>query len=131
MKLPFFAIAVAALFLPMLSNAQNARAVPWAVMSMDSIRSRLGLTDQQAARVEPIFQQANGRRMDAIFDSKAAGTSWKTMRDLLSEMKAITAETDSQLRPILSPDQMEAYLVMQEEMRDKIRAEFTARRGMQ
>lgn len=114
----------------MLSNAQNTQAVPSAVMPMDSVRSRLGLTDQQAARVEPILQQANGRRMDAIFDAKAAGRSLKTMRDLQSKMKAISAETDSQLRPILSPDQMKAYLVMQEEMRDKIRAEFTARRGM-
>jgi Spy/CpxP family protein refolding chaperone len=83
-------------------------------MMFDRVKERLKLTDDQAAKVEPILKDQAQQRRDLMEKSRAEGGSEDKLREANQK---IENETDAKLTPILTADQLKEWKAMREEMR--------------
>ena len=65
------------------------------------IVSELNLTDDQKAKVKPIFQDEAQKLKELRQDTNLSKP------DKMAKLKSIHAETDAKLKPILTPEQVE------------------------
>lgn len=73
---------------------------------MDDLRIRLGLTQEQEAKVLPVIEQSAQRKQDAFKIVLEDGASKCGLKDLLEK---IQKDNEAQLAPILDKDQMKEY----------------------
>lgn len=86
---------------------------------MADMKSRLGLTEDQEARIRPILENEFVKRHAII--EKYQGQGRQGRSSLRNELQQLRSSTDHQLEPILTKAQMEEYRKMQEEARQKMR----------
>ncbi len=91
---------------------------------------RLELTDDQLAALEPIIRESMESRR-AIMESYGLGDgqrpSPRKLRGMRGEMQEVQEATQAEVSEILSDEQMDEYLAIQEERRDEMRAEMRSR----
>ena len=83
------------------------------------MKSRLGLTEDQEARIRPILEDEFVKRHTII--EKYQGQGRQGRSSLKNELQQLRSSTDHQLEPILTKAQTEEYRKMQEEARQRIR----------
>ncbi|WP_319581543.1 hypothetical protein [uncultured Pseudodesulfovibrio sp.] len=80
---------------------------------MADMKSKLGLTDEQMAQVEPILKDQSERRK-AIMDQARSGSS-QARKEAQAKMDDLDWETSKKLSQVLTEDQMLAYTKLLEE----------------
>ena len=103
----------------------------------EQTRERLGLTDEQVARIEPILESSfeasmlvlenHGIDLEVPRDQRER-PSFRTMRAIGSDLKAVRQETAEEMAEILTDVQMEEFRKIQEERRAELRERIRARR---
>ena len=86
---------------------------------MAAIKTRLGLTEEQEAKIRPILEDESAKR-HAIFE-KYQGQGRQSRSSLRDELQQLRATTDQRLGTILTKTQMEEYRKMREEARQHMR----------
>lgn len=87
---------------------------------------KLGLTDDQKAKVEPILQ-ANFDKQRAILESfRDQPHTRRTLRSLRSQLRAADTDTTDKLKPILTNQQMRQYQDIRQEMNAQLRQKIRA-----
>ena len=104
---------------------------------MQQTIERLELTDEQIEKVEPVLQESAARRQEILssygVDPEAGQDSAgkmnpRKMRAMRNEMNAVRDDTLSQLKEILSDEQLEEFKLMQEERQAEMRERMRGRR---
>jgi hypothetical protein len=96
---------------------------------LEDAAQRLGLSDEQRMRAEPIMRASFERRQALVEDARADGSIG--MREARSLRGAIQSETERMMRDldgVLTPAQLAELHTIQEEMRTQARAELASRR---
>lgn len=75
-------------------------------MSIDRLAQMLNLTADQKTKVAPIIDERNTKMHDVFQDSTLSPG------DRMAKMKQIRADTDAQLKPILSAEQFQKWMQM-------------------
>ncbi|GEM_PF-473170 len=78
---------------------------------MQEMAEKLGLTEQQKEKLKPIRQE-QGERMKEVF-----GDANLSREQKMEKMKAINEEFEPKIKAILTPEQVEKYQKIREEMR--------------
>jgi Spy/CpxP family protein refolding chaperone len=86
---------------------------------MADMKTRLGLTEDQEARIRPILEDEFVKRHAII--EKYQGQGREARSSLRNELQQLRSTTDHRLEPILTKAQMEEYRKMQEEARQRMR----------
>ncbi|MEO1080961.1 MAG: hypothetical protein AAFY29_15495 [Pseudomonadota bacterium] len=99
---------------------------------LEEMVARLELSEQQQADIEPIIRESVGKRQ-AIMESYGIGNGERPnprkLRGMRGEMQDLQQETRTELSEILTDEQMEEYLALQEERQEKMREEMRRRMG--
>lgn len=82
---------------------------------MELLKERLELTDDQVASLEPIFAAHDEKRRE-LFESRQA-----ERQAVREQMEALRLEMDEEIATILTEDQMESYVQLREETRQRFR----------
>lgn len=80
-----------------------------------SLKGRLTLSDDQVTKVRPILCQDFEKKREVMGLMTTAGGP-ATRRSARPEIKAIQENTESQLRQVLSADQMKAYVAYRDQL---------------
>ena len=100
---------------------------------LTEIRTRLNLTAEQEARLQPILRSSFEKRL-AVLDahglSREGGQrpTRQQMRALRGEMTEIREATEAQVATVLDAGQMAEFRKIQDEMREQMRARIRDRR---
>ncbi|WP_461535057.1 hypothetical protein [Spongorhabdus nitratireducens] len=94
---------------------------------LQDTKARLKLTPEQEAKLTPILEASREKRME-VFEKYGLGNSgerkklsFREKRALGKEMKTLRTETNKQVKEVLSEDQYNEYLVIQDERKQKMR----------
>lgn len=94
---------------------------------IETVVTRLALTEEQEAVARPIFQEGFRERM-AILQEAGIQPGEKPklhqMMRIRSPMQASQAKTEERLSAVLSQSQMAEYKIILEEIRRQMRAQF-------
>ena len=104
-------------------SAQGARGWPSPEEVVGRLDSKLGLSDDQKAKITPIIAERQ-QKMKAL----AADNSGRR-RQKMRKMKSIMSESDAQIRAVLTGDQKQKYTEMQQQMRDQARQRMRDRQS--
>ena len=88
---------------------------------------RLQLSDEQAEQIRPIIEDQVTKRSELF--QKYREQSRESRGQMRSEMRTLIEETDKQLEPILSDDQMAELKRMREERHQRMRKCFKNRKS--
>ena len=88
---------------------------------------RLELSDEQAEQIRPIIEDQVTKRSELFEKYHEQGR--ESRGQMRSEMRTLMEETDKQLEPILSADQMAELKKMREERHQRMRKCFNNRRS--
>ena len=104
---------------------------------VEQAKQRLNLTDEQVEQIKPVIK-SNAEATKRILESHGIDLSvpkeqrnqpsMREMRALGKDMKALRLETTEQMAAILTDEQFEEFLTMQEERRDEMRDKIRAKR---
>lgn len=86
---------------------------------LDEMKRRLDLSPEQVERLRPILR-TEAEKMKALRD-RTQGQSRRGKRQALRELRDIQSETDTQLRTVLSSQQMDELKKLREEWRRELR----------
>jgi len=98
---------------------------------------RLGLTDEQTEQVRPVLEESMQARQAILSnygigfeggDRPAGKLKPREIMSMRREMKAVRADTQNKLEPILSDEQFAEYKLMQDERRAEMRERIQANR---
>lgn len=92
---------------------------------ISTLKDRLDLTKEQAARIRPIIENKIKKQQEIFEKFKTQGREER--RSLRNEMQAISNDTATQLEKVLTTEQMEAYQNFQTEQRQKMRGRGSRR----
>jgi len=100
---------------------------------LDDMKSRLGLTEDQADAIAPILEESFEKRKAVMTEygvtpGQRPDLSMRQMRAMGKKMKAIRKDTNEQLAQHLSPDQMDTLEDIQKEQRERMRDAMRQRR---
>jgi hypothetical protein len=96
--------------------------------ALEHLRSRLDLTEEQAAQAEPIIQESIEKRR-AVFE-KYREQGQKVKQAIRSEMQAVGDATHTALEAILNDEQVEKLNTMKEEKRARLEKGLDRREPM-
>ncbi|MEM1189353.1 MAG: hypothetical protein AAGI72_12560 [Pseudomonadota bacterium] len=99
---------------------------------LEEMVTRLELSEQQQSDIAPIIRESLGKGR-AIMESYGIGNGERPrprqLRGMRGEMQDLQQETQAELANILSDEQMDEYLALQEERQAKMREEMRSRMG--
>lgn len=99
---------------------------------MDEIRTRLELTPDQEARLQPILRASFEKRMELLKESGLTENGQRPdrqqMRALRDEMTRLRKDTEAQVDTVLDERQMAEFREIQDEMREQLRERAQERR---
>lgn len=112
-----------------LSEEQRAQIVD----RVDELNKRLNLSEDQREALEPIFAESIEDRMivlDAygVSPGKKPNLRFRQMRALRGELNNLRNDLTENVSEILSDDQLTEFIDMQDEFRDRMRAQFKSGR---
>ncbi|HXV77044.1 MAG TPA: hypothetical protein VD788_12075 [Candidatus Polarisedimenticolaceae bacterium] len=90
------------------------------------LRQPLELTDEQYDRLVPVFTEHVERR---AAQRNAPGRSFGAVRNAREAARRMQVELESDLEPILTPEQMERYRELVEQARERLRGRERGTRG--
>jgi hypothetical protein len=96
------------------------------------IRSRLDLSDQQRAQLEPVLRKDFERRVEVMRQHGVTRESdeqpgMREMRAIRKDLKAVREQTDAEVERILDDRQLEEYRKIRDEARDEMRERVRSR----
>lgn len=91
------------------------------------LTERLQLSPEQEAKVRPVIEQCCEKRHGLFQQYRWKGKDAR--KDLLNDLRVLDAKVRNQLEPILTADQMKAYVKLREEERAAMREQMRNRRG--
>jgi len=103
---------------------------PERLPAFDALRARLHLTDEQCARIEPLFER---RRVELqktraqLVGATSRSAKRSVLRGAKHQQETFLSEVDAQLEP----EQKTEWDKVRAEMRDKLRASWQARQDAQ
>ena len=80
---------------------------------MERLTKELTLTDEQKPKVEAVLKESQKKRQEIFADTSM------DRQQMREKMRPIMEEQNKKLKEILTPDQMEKYTKMQDEMKKK------------
>jgi len=86
------------------------------------MRSRLGLTDEQASRVAALNQKY-AEKMEPVIK----GSSGPLVK--MREVKEIEQQKEAELKQVLSPEQFEKFLAAKDQMREELEQRIRKQRA--
>ena len=99
---------------------------------LDEIRTRLELTPEQEAKLQPILRASFEKRMALLKDSGLTEDGQRPdrrqMRALRDEMNRLRKDTEAQVDTVLDERQMAEFRQVQDEMREQVRERVKERR---
>lgn len=120
--------------LPLLSTplaAQDAQAVapqPGEGAWLETVKSRLKLTPEQAANIRPILEEEVGK-LKALREKYEGQTSRKAKRAKLKDAKAIQSDAQNRINPLLTDEQKAEWKKLRDEMKAKAKEEMKRRKA--
>jgi hypothetical protein len=99
---------------------------------LDEMRTRLELTPDQDARLQPILRASFEKRMALLKESGLTENGQRPdrsqLRALRDQMTRLRKETEAQVDTVLDEQQMAEFRKIQDEMRDEFRERAMERR---
>ena len=95
------------------------RGFPSVEQQMERLTTELSLTDEQKPKVEAVLKDSQKKRQDLFSDQSM------DRQERRDKMTALREEQTKKLKEILTPDQMDKYTKMMEEMKQKGRKKQT------
>ena len=92
---------------------------PSVEQQMERLTTELSLTDEQKPKVEAVLKDSQKKRQDLFSDQSM------DRQERRDKMTALREEQTKKLKEILTPDQMDKYTKMMEEMKQKGRKKQT------
>ena len=127
-----------AIFAITVSAADTSERRAQAQQQIEEIKTRLNLTEEQKARVTPIFEKSMKKRQSILkrygidLENREANSGkeigFRTARKLKKEMEEARAKTLTELQSVLTDVQLTEYKKIQEEMRSQMRSRLMSTR---
>jgi len=95
---------------------------------MSDCTKELNLTKEQERQMRSILEE-QFTEQKAYLEKMKSGDS-RNFRAMKKEMKRIRENTDAQLKPVLTEEQMKKFQGLREERREKMRKEMRQKRSM-
>ena len=119
------------------AEQNEANGFPEVKAQLEQAKDRLNLTDEQVEQVKPILREsieASKQVLDkhgidlSVPKEQRTRPSFREMRAIKKDMKAVRTATTEKLAVVLSDDQLDAYKEIQEERREEMQEQIRARR---
>jgi hypothetical protein len=91
--------------------------------ALQEARTRLNLTPEQAAQLEPLFRERNAA-IKAIRDKHAGDTSRRARMAMFREVRPVQEAYEKKVRGILNESQIEEWEKMRKEAKARIREQM-------
>ena len=119
------------------AEQMEANGLPEVQAQLEQAKDRLNLTDEQVEQVKPILKEsieASKQVLDkhgidlSVPKEQRTRPSFREMRAIKKDMKAVRTATTEKLAVVLSDEQLDAYKEIQEERREQMQEQIRARR---
>ena len=88
---------------------------------LDALRDRLGLSDDQADQLRPVFE-AQAEQVRPLVERMRTAESRQDRMAVMRELRAARGAADARVEAVLSADQMLKYRAVQDERREQMRS---------